>query len=108
MTGPKTRSQPLGLLPTYFPRQQPAMKEKLEQDVYPRFFAAFSALLQAAHGDGFFCGKQVLRRWGKSTNSPPPPHGSGLMEVGFRNCVRCFIPDGNNFSGMRRRVARAD
>lgn len=35
------------------------MKAKLEQEVYPRFFAAFSALLQA-HGDGFFYGDQVI------------------------------------------------
>ena len=37
---------------------KPLMKEKLEKDVYPRFFSAFENLLDA-DGKGFFYGKHL-------------------------------------------------
>jgi len=37
---------------------KPLMKEKLEKDVYPRFFSAFEKLLHA-DGEGFFYGKHL-------------------------------------------------
>jgi hypothetical protein len=55
-------------------KPQAQLLAKLESEVYPRFFSAFSALLHA-HGDGFFYGDQVGGESGGDMNQ-----GGGEMD----------------------------